>query len=219
MFLEKIIEKELGKEVTKHFRDNVEHYPQVLKNNCKEMFFPFCVGAIATYYAQSYSQEIFNNEIKNSLAGYVAGYAGLLAYFGVHFIRNKEKYFGEENKGRKFEYIRDFVITDYFADVISYAPIYGFVDQILQRTPEIQNKVLGFHLEAGETGVVASFTGMVTYILTMSALMPVSQEISKRGRIAIKESVSQGNGKIVKDSLFDAMQHIDKYVHIVNSLV
>jgi hypothetical protein len=179
----------------------------------------FCVGATATYFAQSYSQELFNDKIINSFVGYGAGYLGFLPYFTSHFLRNKEKYFGEENKGKKFEYMRDFVITDWFADLVSYAPIYGFVDQVLQRTPEIQDKILGFHLEAGETGVVASFTGMTAYIATMSALMPVSQEISKRGRIAIKESVTEGKGKLLKETLFSGMQHVDKYAHVVNSLL
>jgi hypothetical protein len=219
MFLEKIIKQELGREVAKQFRDNVDHYPQVLKKNCREMFPAFCVGALATYFAQDYSQELYNDEVINSFAGYTAGYAGMAYYFGTHFLGNKEIYFGEKNKGKMTEYLRDFIITDFLADIISYAPVYGFVDQLLQRTPEIQDKVLGFHLEAGETGVVASFTGMVTYILTMSALMPVSQEISRRGRAKIKKLVGQENGKLVKDSLFDAMQHVDKYVHIVNSLM
>ena len=117
------------------------------------------------------------------------------------------------------EYARDFMIIDYLADAISFLPVFGFVDQVLQRTPEFQDKLLGFHLEPGETGVAASVVGFGTYLLAVSALMPVSQEISKRGRIAIKESVTQGKGKLLKNSLFNGMQHVDKYVHVVNSLL
>ena len=218
MNLENIVKKEFGKEVAKNFRDNIQQYPQRVKDNSIEMIPAFCVGALGTYFAQTFSQDIFNDEIINSLAGYAGGYVGFVPYFSLHFLRNKEKYFGEENKGKMFEYARDFIVTDWFADMVSYAPVYGFVDQFLQRTPEIQDNILGFHFEAGETGVVASFAGMVTYILAMSALMPVSQEISKRGRNKIKEEIISEEGQIIKGHVYNTLQHFDKYLPILQTI-
>jgi hypothetical protein len=182
MKLENLITNNFGKATWKKVDKEIKNYSYNIKRNTIEMTPAFLFGLALTYVGQTISQDIWNSTIINSIVGYIAGLISAIPYFIHHFYSNQEKYSGKKNKGKKKQFMIDYMFADLIVDVFTYAPIFALFDQILQRTPQLQEEILGFSLKIGETGVVASIAAIPVYILAISAFMPVAVEISKRVR-------------------------------------